>query len=85
MTHSEGHFTQGSRLRALTEAMQKVRDIKKEREEGNIFVTETQRGKKTGGRWRKKVRYHIPTVEVACSEYPGEIPEADHMETIGDG
>lgn len=42
------------------------------------------RGEKSGERWRKKVRYHIPTVAVACFEYPGEIPEADHMEMIGD-
>lgn len=30
-------------------------------------------------------RYHIPAVAVACSEYPGEIPEANHMETIRNG
>lgn len=56
----------------------------KNKRKGIFLSLRFERKKKTGERWRKKVRYHIPTVAVACSEYPGEIPEADHMETIGD-
>lgn len=46
---------------------------------GNIFVR-----REIGGERREKVRYRVSTAAVACSEYPGEIPEADRTGTIRD-
>lgn len=55
----------------------------KKSQEGNVSVAEAREGKNRR-EMEKVVRYHIPAAAVACSEYPGEIPEADHMVTIED-
>ena len=84
----DGVTPQAGSRRAADSALEEKRheepETQKRVRKGVFLSPKLERGKKNRGEMEKVVRYHIPAVAVACSEYPGEIPEVDHMVTIED-